>query len=378
MTALMLMKDAAIAGVITGTADVSTHVKAFAEATPTAVHSFFAYPGFTGGVRVAVGDVNGDGIPDLITGAGPDSSHVKAFSGDNLALIRSFLAFPGSSTGGVYVAAGDLNGDGKDEIFVSAGEGSLPKVRVFDGATNGMLTEFSAYADSYLGGVRVAAGDVNNDGKADIITGTASTTTNVRVFSGANYAQLQSFLAFGPNLTGGVFVAVGRINGDAAEDLIVATGDGVPGEVRAFNGLNGAILHDFFAYGINYTGGVRVASADVSGDGTSDIVTGTGPGATHVKVFSGTNLNELGSYIAYPGGTTGVHVAAVDASCLADVAPAPFGDGKVSVPDLLMIINNWGACGGYCPSDIAPGPGGDNVVNVQDMLAVINAWGLCQ
>ena len=366
-----------VGAVITGTADAITHVKTFAMPSAFPVHSFLAYPGFTGGVRVATGDVNGDGIPDLITGAGPDSSHVKAFSGDNLALIRSFLAFPGATTGGVYVAAGDLNGDGKDEIFVSAGEGSLPKVRVFDGASGNMLNEFSAYADSFLGGVRVAAGDVNNDGKADIITGTASITTNVKVFSGANYQQFQSFLAFGPNLAGGVFVAAGPINNDTAADLIVATGEGVAGQVRVYNGLNGATLHDFFAYAVNFTGGVRVAAGDVNGDGTSDIVTGTGGSSSHVKVFSGSDLNLLGSYLAYEAALEdGIHVAAVDRHCLADIAPTPFGDDNVSVADLLKVINDWGACGGFCPADIAPASG-DGAVGVQDLLAVILAWGRC-
>ena len=62
-------------------------------------------------------------------------------------------------------------------------------------------------------------------------------------------------------------------------------------------------------------------------------------------------------------------------TCPADIA----GDGgAVDVDDLLMIINNWGACQDPkdCPADIAP-TGGDGVIDVDDLLAVINAWGPC-
>jgi hypothetical protein len=48
------------------------------------------------------------------------------------------------------------------------------------------------------------------------------------------------------------------------------------------------------------------------------------------------------------------------------------GDGIVNISDLLVVINQWGACAG-CVADID----GNNVVNVIDLLIVINAWGIC-
>ena len=86
------------------------------------VASFLAYsPAFRGGVEVAVGDVNGDGTPDIITGAGPGGGpQVEVFDGTKLkevqangtlpasALLASFYAYAASFTGGVNVAAGDV------------------------------------------------------------------------------------------------------------------------------------------------------------------------------------------------------------------------------------------------------------------------------
>src|SRR5262245_58787118 len=88
---------------------------------------------FTGGVTVASGDVNGDGALDLICGAGPGGSPlVKVYSGASGEIIQQFNAFESTFTGGVFVAAGDVNGDGKAEVIVGAGPSGTPRVRVFD------------------------------------------------------------------------------------------------------------------------------------------------------------------------------------------------------------------------------------------------------
>ncbi len=69
-------------------------VKVFDSTTHALLDDFNAYdPGFTGGVRVAVGDVNGDGIPDIITGAGPGGgSDIRVFDGKTGAVVREFFA----------------------------------------------------------------------------------------------------------------------------------------------------------------------------------------------------------------------------------------------------------------------------------------------
>ena len=109
--------------------------------------SFFAYdPAFGGGVTVAAGDVDGDGRADIITGAGPGGGpHVKVFSGADLSELASFFAYDAAFGGGVNVAAGDVNGDGLADIVTGAGLGGGPHVKVFSGADLSELASFFAY-----------------------------------------------------------------------------------------------------------------------------------------------------------------------------------------------------------------------------------------
>src|SRR5205823_1717344 len=117
-------------------------------------------PGFAGGVFVAAGDVTGDGVPDIITGAGAGAGgpHVKAFSGVNGAMVASFFAYEAEFTGGVRVGVADFNSDGRYEIRTTPGAGRPAEVRTFDGVTQQQLDSFVTYSGfnggAYVSGVR--------------------------------------------------------------------------------------------------------------------------------------------------------------------------------------------------------------------------------
>ncbi|MCA9790787.1 MAG: VCBS repeat-containing protein [Candidatus Eremiobacteraeota bacterium] len=269
---------------------------------------FFAFnPSFGGGVRVATGDINGDGVDDLVVASGPGGGpHVRVLNGANGNELLSFFAYDAGFTGGVFVGAGDINNDGRADIITGAGAGGGPHVRVFDGQTGTQLREFFAFDVAFTGGVTVAAGDLDNDGVDEIITGAGpGGGPHVRVF-GADGQARQDFFAFDQSFQGGVYVGGGDVDGDGFDDVIVGAGTGSGPRVRVFSGTNLGQIRDFLAFDNGFTGGVRVAAGDVNGDGFDDIVTGTGPGATSsVRVFDGNSGNQLSQVIPFTAGFTG-------------------------------------------------------------------------
>lgn len=262
--------------------------------------SFDAYDSaFRGGVRVATGDVNGDGIEDIITAPGPGGGpHVKVFNSVNGQLLYSFFAYASTFTGGVFVAAGDVNGDGKADIITGAGAGGGPHVRVFSGANGSELASFFPYPTNFTGGVSVAAGDVDGDGKADVVTGAGrGGGPLVRTFKGGTWANLQTFYAYSPSFTGGVSVAAGDINGDGKADIITGAGAGGGPHVQVFSGANLQVLRSCFAYSTSFSGGVSVSCADQDGDGKADLLVAGGAGAANpARALSGLTLSQIRTY----------------------------------------------------------------------------------
>src|SRR5205823_1162318 len=106
------------------------------------------FPGFTGQVRTAAGDVNGDGVADSVFAAGPGGGpDVGLFLGATGAR-RSFFAHDVVFTAGLFVAVGDINGDGTTDVITGAGAGGSPDVRAFSGADltgATVLADFLAY-----------------------------------------------------------------------------------------------------------------------------------------------------------------------------------------------------------------------------------------
>jgi len=250
------------------------------------------------GVSVATGDVTGDGIEDIVVSAGRGARPtVEVFDGRTLRALGSFEAYSATFSGGVTVAVADVNGDGRADIITGSGVGSAAHVKVFNGVgifgSNGRVVATPVAMQSYLafdagfrGGITVAGGDVNGDGKADVIVGTgASSPPHVKVFSGANGAELHSFYALNPAYTGGISVAAGDINGDGKADIVVGASQGPTSQVRVFSGDN--LIADYSAFGNSYKG-ARVSTQDIDGDGRREVIVVTGPSSPpRMRILNG-------------------------------------------------------------------------------------------
>ena len=263
------------------------------------------FPGFSGELRVVTGDFNGDGIMDILAAAGPGGGPaIAVLNSQTGAVMESFFAFDPAFTGGVFVAVSDFNGDGILDIIAGAGAGGGPEVRIFDGSNLNILKAFFAYDQSFTGGVTVAAQDFNADGILDIVTGAgAGGAPHVKVFDGATNSILSQWYAYPISFTGGVYVAAGDISNDGNVEVVTGAGMGGSPVVAVWDPYTGALLSQFMAYAEDFTGGVRVGVSDGNGDGINDLITGAGPGGgPQVKGFSFPALDLLFSF--YSGDST--------------------------------------------------------------------------
>ncbi|HEY1187806.1 MAG TPA: hypothetical protein VGE74_09120 [Gemmata sp.] len=255
------------------------------------------FPGFQGGINVAVGDVTGDGAAEIIAAvAGNGPPHVKVFDNTG-ALLGSFLAFDPAFQGGVNIAVGNvlggIGGGGfaggtvsqnfKQEIIIGAASGGAPHV-VVTNAAGTVLRSFLAFDLGYRGGVSVAAGSINTTRNAnynftgvdtnaydEIIVGSASGGAHVKAFevwTGAITERL-SFLAFDPATAQGVTVAAGSTDGNRGAEIyvgqILPTNAGASSTVRVFNGSGQALL-DAVPYPATYSRVVNMVVGNLFGN----------------------------------------------------------------------------------------------------------------
>ncbi|HEV2567505.1 MAG TPA: FG-GAP-like repeat-containing protein [Sphingomonas sp.] len=291
-----------------------------------------------GGVNVAAGDINGDGVADLVTGhaSGP---HVRVFDGRTLKQHLAVDPFGAEFKGGISVAAGDVNGDGKADIITGAGPGAGPHVRVFDG--NGATTHaFDAFDAEFKGGVRVATGDLNGDGVAELIVTAAAGDGSVRPFDGATGRALGSFTPFGEDYKGGINLAAGKFLGqNALFASKIAAGDG---SVRVISLSRGAEAFDFKPFGDDYQG--ELSLSFIAGAKGDSLVVGQKQGGT-VGIFTLSAPIAGDGLLAPAPFSTGFFFKPFGENYSGGISVAAFGSAVPEPASWAMMIGGFGLVG---------------------------------
>jgi hypothetical protein len=265
----------------------------------------FPFGAYTGGVKVATGDVNGDGFSDVVLMAGPgaQNGHVIILSGRNFSVLADYVVgYPGE----MNLAVGDVNGDGNADVILSTAT-DFDYVAVLSGATQNVIAAYSVFGGLRLG-VTLAAGDFDGNGKADIIAGTATQYGAAVVVNGLTGQRLALFLL--PIPTNGVNVAAGDVNGDGRADVILGFATGMP-LVAVYDAASQSLVGGFSAYP-GQPVGVRVATVDRNGDGRADIITSFIAPIPVAAIYDGQSFSVLDILLAQtpgiPDSPSGIYV----------------------------------------------------------------------
>lgn len=225
--------------------------------------NFFAFEtAYRGGIRVHALDINGDGIKEIAVASGKGrDSEVRVFSRDG-SLLRRFFVFSPKFRNAFSLSSGDIDGNGKEEIIVAAGPGGGPHVQIYQGDGT-LISEFFVYERGFTGGVEVAAPDIDGDGQAEIATAPAGKRArNINIFNsfGAARGEFQVY-ADSPSsdakLTG-LTLAVFDFDHDQKDEIVVGSGPGGDSVIKVFTPL-GLLFETVETHGKEMRGGLNVA-----------------------------------------------------------------------------------------------------------------------
>jgi len=231
---------------------------------------FFSYlPDFTGGAQVIKSDINNDGRLEVLTS---DESTVSIYTSSGQ-LIKEFYPYSETFNRGINIAVADLEGDGTLEIITGTENGGGPHIRIFN--SRGVLINpgFFAYARNYRGGVNIAVGDLDGNGTMEIIAGAGvGGGPHVRVFNKDGKLINPGFFAYDESFRGGVNVAVGDLDGDGKDEIITGPGNGGGPHIKIFDKDGHLKYSQFFAFNKNSRFGVEVGVQDFDHDGKDEII----------------------------------------------------------------------------------------------------------
>jgi len=272
---------------------------------------------FKGGTSLAAGDINGDGNDELIVGAGPGGGpQVEVYSQSGSRLL-SFFTLNKTTTAGIYLGAGDLNDDGLAEIIVGPQSGQ-PTVEIYS-ATGRRLNKFTAFEKSYTGGVRVTIipGRSGQAGQIVVASGSGR-EVEIRVFDASGRAVQKTWLPYKKFSGEGVSVAAGWSDAYQQNVIVTGRGSGQRPLVQVYGLTEKKLLTQWRPYDVNMTSGVWVALKN------DLVVTGVGPGSRpNVRSFTIRGQRLSSGFAFETKFTGGTAVAAVQSNGTVMIAASP-------------------------------------------------------
>ncbi|MFN7976426.1 MAG: S8 family serine peptidase [Acidobacteriota bacterium] len=333
-TAPPAVTDDAIVGEGLGQPNVNRVRVYDASGTATAV-DFLAYAAGQFGVNVSSGDIDGGAYAEILTAPGPGAvfaPQIRGFDRAGAAIAKvNFFAY-GTLKYGANTSGANLDADATREILSGPGPGLVfgPHVRGwnYDGVSLSAMSKVSFFAYLTLKyGVNVEAGDVDGDGYEEIATGPGPGTMFSAQVRGFDYdgnavsaMSKVNFVAFAA-IAYGVNVASGNVDADPFDEIVAAPGPGntssYPSRFLGYNYDNTSIgpLTGFDVTPFATFYGGRVGLGDVTGDGQVDLLAGAGRDAaadSTVKMYqyTGSALTLLpGSFVPFGSDTYGVNAA---------------------------------------------------------------------
>ena len=236
------------------------------------------------GFSIAIGDVNGDQIPDIVVGAPQPikggKGKVYVFSGETGELIREFNSrIPrGSSDFGTSLACADINQDGLAEIIIGAPGLPHGEVYVYSVKQGWLLYKLTGEPGF---GVALHVDDINNDGLNELIVTTKDLKGNkVSLYHGPYFRHLFDIKNEEVDIGFGEVIATSDINGDGTKELILGAFDShhqrqrFSGQVNVYSGKNAQLLHRWYGKNTKEQFGFSITTGKVSSNSHASVVIG--------------------------------------------------------------------------------------------------------